>query len=156
MLYRRRITHPSSRVSGRHSLARWVAALAALSAGLTWLVGTPASAQAVGHAPRVAGSVTLDYIVPTRDAQLFLEVVHPVDAAGHIIPAPVILTYTPYAVLGRNGDANHWVLDKGYTRATADVIGTGNSGGCYDYGWDREKRTAHDLIQWIARKNWSQ
>src|SRR5437588_11021986 len=102
MLYRRRITYSISRVWARHSLARWLAGLAAVSAGLTGLVGLPASAQAVPHAPRVAGHVTVDYIVPTRDAQLFLEVVHPTDAAGHVIPAPVILTYTPYAVLGRN------------------------------------------------------
>ena len=113
-------------------------------------------APAIPAASQPAGDVTVDYIVPTRDAELFLEVVHPTNAAGNVIPAPVILTYTPYALLGRNGDASHWVLQKGYTRATADVIGTGNSGGCYDYGGNREKRTAHDLIDWIAKQPWSQ
>ncbi|MFL5824452.1 MAG: CocE/NonD family hydrolase [Solirubrobacteraceae bacterium] len=143
----------------RRSRARLLSGLAALSAASALLALPVVSAQAAHRAakrPAVRGSVTVDYIVPTRDAKLFLEVVHPTDAAGHIIPAPVILTYTPYAVLGRNGDADHWVLDKGYTRATADVIGTGNSGGCYDYGGDREKRTAHDLVQWIAGRGWSQ
>ena len=140
--------NPMGRVVGRPlALIAVVLGLALLPAGVP---------NAMAGAPGVAGDVTVDYIVPTRDAELFLEVVHPTDAAGNIIPAPVVLTYTPYAVLGRNGDASHWVLDKGYTRATADVIGTGNSGGCYDYGGNREKRTAHDLIDWIAKQSWSQ
>jgi len=66
----------------------------------------------------------------------------------------VILTYSPYSVLGRNGDADHWV-PKGYARAYADVIGTGNSGGCYDYGGNREKRTGHDVVEWISRQRWT-
>jgi X-Pro dipeptidyl-peptidase len=142
--------------SGTRLLARRLLALVVACVVATSLALPVASAQAARKRTAVAGDVTIDYIVPTRDAELFLEVVHPTDAAGHIIPAPVILTYTPYAVLGRNGDASHWVLQKGYTRATADVIGTGNSGGCYDYGGDREKRTAHDLVQWVARQAWSQ
>jgi X-Pro dipeptidyl-peptidase len=158
MLEHRRGTVSIRREPSRRLRARWLPGLRALTAVAVWFGLPLASAQALGrHASHraVRGSVTVDYIVPTRDAKLFLEVVHPTDAAGHILPAPVILTYTPYAVLGRNGDANHWVLHKGYTRATADVIGTGNSGGCYDYGGDREKRTAHDLVQWIARQGWS-
>jgi X-Pro dipeptidyl-peptidase len=139
------------RLSARRPLV-----LAALIVASILLGPSVRPALAARQQTTVAGEVTMDYIVPTRDAELFLEVVHPTDAAGHIIPAPVILTYTPYAVLGRNGDASHWVLEKGYTRATADVIGTGNSGGCYDYGGDREKRTAHDLVQWVARQGWSQ
>ena len=155
-------TQEVAQLFGRESLSRsrvrCLLALLALSA-VSAVSAPTASAQAIGQEARahgVAGDITVNYIVPTRDAQLFLQVVHPIDAAGHIIPAPVILTYTPYALLGRNGDAAHWVLGRGYTRATADVIGTGNSGGCYDYGGDREKRTAHDLIQWIAKQPWSQ
>ena len=102
---------------------------------------------------KIDGSVTVSYIVPTRDAQIYLEVVEPT-AGGHVVPAPVILTYSPYSVLGRNGDASHWV-PMGYARAYADVIGTGNSGGCYDYGGDREKRTGHDVVEWIARQQWT-
>src|SRR3954454_16175718 len=143
------------RAVGPGSVPRWpargLAALVGLSAAAALFLLPAWSARAQtekANRSGVAGSVTVDYIVPTRDAQLFLEVVHHTDAAGHIIPAPVIPTYTPYAVLGRNGDASHWVLEKGYTRATADVIGTGNSGGCYDYGGGGEKRTAHDLVEW--------
>jgi X-Pro dipeptidyl-peptidase len=103
--------------------------------------------------PKIDGSVTVSYVVPTRDAQIYLEVVEPT-AGGKVVPAPVILTYSPYSVLGRNGDAGHW-NPLGYARAYADVIGTGNSGGCYDYGGNREKRTGHDVVEWIARQKWT-
>src|SRR4051794_14804426 len=44
-----------------------------------------------------AGTVTINYDIPTPEADLFLQVVHPTDASGKIIPAPVILSYTPYS-----------------------------------------------------------
>jgi X-Pro dipeptidyl-peptidase len=103
--------------------------------------------------PAIDGSVTVSYIVPTRDADIYLEVAEPT-AGGKVVPSPVILTYSPYSVLGRNGDAGHW-NPLGYARAYADVIGTGNSGGCYDYGGNREKRTGHDVVEWIARQRWT-
>ena len=53
---------------------------------------------------KIDGSVTVSYIVPTRDADIYLEVVEPT-AGGKVVPSPVILTYSPYSVLGRNGDA---------------------------------------------------
>lgn len=111
---------------------------------------------APGHAAptgKIDGSVTVSYVVPTRDAEIYLEVVEPT-SGGKVVPSPVILTYSPYSVLGRNGDADHW-NPLGYARAYADVIGTGNSGGCYDYGGNREKRTGHDVVEWIARQSWT-
>jgi X-Pro dipeptidyl-peptidase len=113
--------------------------------------GALAASSAAMH--EVEGSVTVAYSVPTRDATLYLEVVHPV-SHGKILKAPAILTYSPYSVLGRNGDADHWTK-LGYARMYADVIGTGNSGGCYDYGGNRDKRTAHDLVEWIGTQKWS-
>jgi X-Pro dipeptidyl-peptidase len=130
----------------RRRLVSLVAALAVLVPGLACVV----SAQA---APTIDGSTTSVYIVPTRDAKLYLEVVHPT-SHGKVVKAPAILTYSPYSVLGRNGDAGHWT-SRGFARMYADVIGTGNSGGCYDYGGNREKRTAYDLIEWIAKQPWS-
>ena len=103
--------------------------------------------------PKIDGSVTVSYVVPTRDAEIYLEVSEPT-SGGKVVPSPVILTYSPYSVLGRNGDAGHW-NPLGYARAYADVIGTGNSGGCYDYGGNREKRTGHDVVEWIARQPWT-
>jgi X-Pro dipeptidyl-peptidase len=119
------------------------------------MTGVLGASLPAAHAATTYQEITKDYIVPTGDAELFLEVVHPSLDGTTILPAPVILTYTPYAVLGRNGDASHFVDQLGYTRATADVIGTGNSGGCYDYGGNREKRTAQELIDWIANQPWS-
>ncbi|MFN2582254.1 MAG: CocE/NonD family hydrolase, partial [Candidatus Dormibacteria bacterium] len=93
-----------------------------------------------------------DYIVPARtdpsltspDVQIFVEVEHLTDSQGNIVPAPLILTYSPYSILGRNGDASHWNA-LGYSRAYADVVGTGNSGGCWDYGGMAEKSTVYDV-----------
>jgi X-Pro dipeptidyl-peptidase len=112
------------------------------------LAGTPPT-----RAATIDGSVTQSYYVPTRDATIYLEVVQPT-SGGKVVASPVILTYSPYSVLGRNGDAGHWV-PLGYARAYADVIGTGNSGGCYDYGGNREKRTGHDIVEWIADQRWT-
>jgi len=122
-----------------------------LTAVATAAVGLAVPSTAA--APKIDGSVTVSYIVPTRDAQIYLEVVEPT-SGGKVVPSPVILTYSPYSVLGRNGDADHW-NPLGYARAYADVIGTGNSGGCYDYGGNREKRTGHDVVEWIARQSWT-
>lgn len=97
--------------------------------------------------------IAATYIVPTDNGKLYLEVVHP-GKGGKIVPGPVILTYTPYGVLGRNGDAGTFVPD-GYVRATADVVGTGNSGGCWDYGGKAEQRSAYQLVEWIAKQKWS-
>ncbi|HYI44981.1 MAG TPA: CocE/NonD family hydrolase [Actinomycetota bacterium] len=93
-------------------------------------------------------------VVPTRDGDIYSEIAHPVDAKGKIVKGPVILTYSPYSVLGRESGRDRWV-PKGYHVVFADVVGTGNSGGCYDYGGDREKRTAHDLVEWLAKQKWS-
>ncbi|MBV8195476.1 MAG: CocE/NonD family hydrolase, partial [Candidatus Dormibacteraeota bacterium] len=101
-----------------------------------------------------------DYDVTARTdttgdtATIFLEVEHATDSSGNIIPAPLILTYSPYSDLGRNGDAAHW-NSLGYSRAYADVVGTGNSGGCWDYGGFAEKQSVYDVIETIAAQSWS-
>lgn len=123
--------------------------LATVGAGLA----VPTLASPAPTTPTIDGAVTVSYIVPTRDADIYLEVSEPT-SNGKVVPAPVILTYSPYSVLGRNGDASQW-NPLGYARAYADVIGTGNSGGCYDYGGNREKRTGHDVVEWIAKQRWS-
>lgn len=94
------------------------------------------------------------YVVPTRHGWLYIEVAHPT-VAGKVVRAASVLTYSPYnAAFGRLGDVSTW-LPHGFARISADVVGTGNSGGCYDYGGKREKETAYDLVEWIARQPWS-
>jgi X-Pro dipeptidyl-peptidase len=111
------------------------------------------------RAPAAAGAGGYDtkeksYVVPTRHGKIYVEVVRPVRNDGSTVKGPAIFTYSPYSVLGRNGDAARWVPD-GYVRVWADVVGTGNSGGCYDYGGVRERETGYDLVEWIADQSWS-
>src|SRR4029077_2754145 len=132
---------------GREMIARprrawWVVLLTCLLLAAASALRGPVTGRAAAPA---FGSTTVSYIVHTDEADIYLEVVHPT-LNGQIVTAPVILTYTPYAVLGRNGDAAHWT-GLGYARATADVIGTGNSGGCWDYGGNAEKHTAYEVIE---------
>jgi X-Pro dipeptidyl-peptidase len=123
-----------------------------------WLAAAAAALilLGVGAAPASAayGLATRSYVVPTRHGLVYLEVVHPVDASGALVQAPTILTYSPYSVLGRNGDGGRWV-PRGYARAYADVVGTGNSGGCWDYGGVGEKESGYDVVEWIAAQEWS-
>ncbi|MGH3066151.1 MAG: CocE/NonD family hydrolase, partial [Gaiellaceae bacterium] len=126
-------------------------ALVALASAVV-LIGPATSARSSASA---FGMETREYVVPTRHGLVYLEVVHPVDASGNVVMAPAILTYSPYSgALGRNGDASRWV-PRGYARATADLVGTGNSGGCWDYGGRREKESGYDLVEWIAARDWS-
>ena len=122
-------------------------AVMALFSGL--FAAVPASAAAPD------GELTVSYIVRTKHGDLYLEVVHPT-TGGDIIPAPTVLTYSPYdaALQSRNADKANYVPD-GYARATADLVGTGNSGGCWDYGGIREKETAYEFVEWIAKQKWS-
>ena len=131
-----------------------LAVAALLAAGLTVpATAAPASLPDPAQLQEVDGSQTRSYSVPTRHGALYLEVVHPT-LGGKVLPAHGILTLSPYSVLGRNGDASSYV-PRGYARMYADVVGTGNSGGCYDYGGLREKETAHDLVEWIVKQPWS-
>ena len=100
------------------------------------------------------GQQMRSYVVPTRHGHLYVEVVHPT-SGGTIVKAPAILTYSPYnAAFGRGGGADRWV-PRGYAQMSADIVGTGNSGGCYDYGGRREKETGYDLVEWTAKQSWS-
>lgn len=132
----------------RSGISAAVAAVAVLASLLT----APAAPAATGGAP-YEPSEPVTYIVPTRHGDLYMEVIHPTKG-GEVVKAPVILTMSPYSVLGRNGDADRWV-PRGYARAWVDVVGTGNSGGCYDYGGKREKETGFDTVEWIAKQKWS-
>ena len=138
-----------------------LAAVTLLAGGLAVPVATatPAAPASAGALPepaqlqQVDGQTTKTYSVPTRHGTLFLEVVHPT-RGGTILPAQGVLTLSPYSALGRNGDARDYV-PRGYARMYADVVGTGNSGGCYDYGGTREKQTAVDLVEWVTSQPWS-
>ncbi len=121
---------------------------AVLAAGST-------AAGASASAPKPYDQQLETYTIKTKHGVIYAEVAHPV-AEGKIVKGPVILTYSPYSVLGRNrgGPRERWV-PKGYHVAFADVIGTGNSGGCFDYGGNREKESANDVVEWMGTQKWS-
>ena len=126
-------------------------ALPRLALALIVLAALAIAPTALGGRPYSTKSET--YIVQTSYGDIYVEVARPVDG-DRDVKGPAIFTYSPYSVLGRNGDAARYV-PRGYVRVWADVVGTGNSGGCYDYGGIREKRTGYDLVEWIARQPWS-
>ena len=92
-------------------------------------------------------------IIPSRHGGIYAEMARPT-RAGKAVAAPVILTYSPYSVLGRTGGRDRWV-PMGYAVVWADVVGTGNSGGCYDYGGRRESESGHDIVEWLGTQKWS-
>ncbi|MFN2545662.1 MAG: CocE/NonD family hydrolase [Actinomycetota bacterium] len=125
---------------------------------LPGLLGPPA--QAADDPPPLAPKTTNKYtamaqqsfLIPTRGGQVFLNLVRPNVPAG--MQVPVILTYTPYSVLGDSASDSFFV-PKGYARAVAHVVGTGDSGGCWDYGGWREQLSGYDLVEWLGTQPWS-
>ena len=46
-------------------------------------------------------------------------------------------------------------MPRGYARAVADVLGTRNSSGCWDYGGADEQQSGVDLVNFLASQSWS-
>ena len=121
-----------------------------LVAALT--LGLPASA--LGAEP-----IFEKYKVPTvHGAEINVEVMRP---AGNP-DAPVVLTYSPYNTLSEtnspnlaNDDVGQHYLEKGYARAVADVLGTRNSSGCWDYGGLKEQQSGVDLVNFLSAQPWT-
>ena len=97
--------------------------------------------------------------VPMRDGvELALDIYKPTVEAGEKVP--VILTLTPYHALykGLGGAQNSpaWkLLQEGYAIVLADVRGTYESGGCWDYGGQKEREDGYDLVEWLGTQEWS-
>src|SRR5215208_7293464 len=99
------------------------------------------------------------YKVPTvGGAEINVEVMRPADNPD----APVILTYSPYNTLSEtttpnlaNDDLGQRYVPRGYARAVADVLGTRNSSGCWDYGGRKEQQSGVDLVNALAAQPWS-
>ena len=117
-----------------------------------------AGAMALAMPVAAAEPVFEKYKVPTADgAEINVEVMRP---AGR--PAPVILTYSPYNTLSETTTPNlandalgQYYVERGYARAVADVVGTRNSSGCWDYGGAREQQSGVDLVNYLAGRDWS-
>ena len=110
-------------------------------------------------APAPAKTVYETYRVPTVDgAEISVEVMRD-DAFKR---APVLLTYSPYNTLSEyvspnlaNDDLGRQFVPKGYARAVADVLGTRNSSGCWDYGGPKETQSGVDLVKFLGHQKWA-
>ena len=146
-------------------------ALVVMAVGACFLVvGGPAQAQGPGYEttqgkskPKYTESVVEEYRVDTKWGSIYGVVERPVVPKS--VRVPVILTYTPYSLTenplapvdNRNlsyNDAAYFV-PRGYARAFFDVVGTGASGGCYDYGGIRERETGADVVDFLGTRGWS-
>jgi X-Pro dipeptidyl-peptidase len=122
-------------------------------------VAIAALALALPSAALGAEPVFEKYKVPTVDgAEINVEVMRPADNPE----APVVLTYSPYNTLSEtnspnlaNDDLGQHYLAKGYARAVADVLGTRNSSGCWDYGGLKEQQSGVDLVNFLAAQPWT-
>ena len=126
------------------------------------VAGTPAAAKPSGPPP--LQPVTTDqyemlpatsFFVNSRVGMIYVELARPDVPAG--MKVPTILTYTPYSALGYStaDGLGTFFGPKGYARAIAHVIGTGNSGGCWDYGGVRERQSGYDLVEYLGTRPWS-
>ena len=113
--------------------------------------------------PQYEESVVEEYRVDTEWGEIYGVVRRPVVPKG--VEVPVILTYTPYSVLWNplspvseaslySNDSNYFV-PRGYAWATFDLVGTGQSGGCYDYGGVTERKTGAAVVNFLGTRKWS-
>ena len=105
--------------------------------------------------PRFTQFVVEEHRVPTPYGTIYGWVRRPVGAED----APVILRYSPYAVLESQQPGSDpltgFYNPRGYAVAFFHLVGTGWSGGCTDYGGVRERRTARDVVDFLGSQAWS-
>ncbi|HUR51612.1 MAG TPA: CocE/NonD family hydrolase [Mycobacteriales bacterium] len=105
-----------------------------------------------------AGFVAEHSYVATPFGDLYVEYHRP--AHGRM---PVLLQMSPYRyVYGRvraQGVATDFYsaryAPKGYAIAYADVLGTGESSGCWDYGGPAEAAAGAAVVEWLGTRSWS-
>ena len=136
----------------------------ALLAGLTAVPAGASPVQRSERGPRNYSEFTYERVrVPMRDGvELSADIYRPVTPKN--VKVPVILQLTPYHVLYRALDTNETNLPagdaqlfvpKGYAYVVADVRGTYNSGGCWDYGGIKEREDGYDIVEWLGTRAWS-
>ncbi|MCH1867105.1 CocE/NonD family hydrolase [Nocardioides sp. CFH 31398] len=109
--------------------------------------------------PRYDTSTVTEYRVPTPYGTIYGWVRRPDVPEGRTVPT--ILTYSPYAALSSpapgvdRGTTSDFFVPRGYARAYFHLVGTANSGGCYDYGGVRERETARRVVDFLGTRDWS-
>ncbi len=105
-----------------------------------------------------AGFVTEKAYVPTPYGDIYVEFHRP--AKGRM---PVILQMTPYRYLYTRVRAegvttsfySNRYAKQGYAVAFADLLGTGESSGCWDYGGPAEAGAGAAVVEWLGTQKWS-
>jgi len=146
--------------------ARYVATLAVL------LIIAGGSLTASSAAPR-SDADHYEFFFPSSDGinRLHADVLRP-KGLDLDVPTPVILTVSPYTnhsgstaptdLLGTGPSSRFYdfldlsgALKKGYTYVMVDLPGDGGSGGCNDWGGEREQAGVKDAVEWAAKQPWS-
>lgn len=104
------------------------------------------------------GFVVEKTYVDTPYGDIYVELHRP--ATGRM---PVILQMTPYRYLYTRvreaGVTTDYYSDRysklGYATAFADLLGTGESGGCWDYGGPAEAEAGAAVVEWLGTRSWS-
>ncbi|MFT5222430.1 MAG: X-Pro dipeptidyl-peptidase [Glaciecola sp.] len=112
--------------------------------------------------PTYGEQIIEPYRIATDHGTIYGEVMRPVVPEGTLVP--IILTYSPYNHLGSPTNQTGSIADdstasyyvpRGYARAVFDLVGTRESGGCYDYGGIGERETAATIIEVLATQPWA-
>lgn len=109
--------------------------------------------------PIYEDSTQQEFRVRTRYGRIYGVVRRPVVPRG--VKVPVILTYTPYNIISPDrqveldDELTRYFVPRGYARAVFDLVGTRESGGCYDYGGIRERKTGAAVVDFLGSRSWS-
>lgn len=106
------------------------------------------------------GFVNEHAYVATPVGNIYVQYWRPTDPA---VKVPVILSISPYRYLYARLDPRAPITDtysdryvpRGYARAYADLVGTGLSDGCYNYGGKNEAIANAAVIEWLGTRPWT-
>lgn len=144
-----------------------------IALGLVVALLFPPAVAAESEAPPPKGAEWTEHYFPSEDGitMLHADVLRPKHLPKKK-PTPVIVTVSPY--LNHSGqtvdfdptaegpsDRFYDFLDltkaikKGYTYVMVDLPGNGGSGGCNDWGGEREQGAVKAAVEWAASQEWS-
>lgn len=127
----------------------------------------------VGAAPPPRGTRWTEHYFPSSDGitMLHADVLRPAGLSDDA-KTPVILTVSPYTnhsgatsdySPNETGPSSRFydflelsrIIERGYTYVIVDLPGFGGSGGCNDWGGEREQGATKAAVEWAASQPWS-
>lgn len=145
------------------ALALLAAALAGCVAPANEVDVAPAGTDAQAFALSPVVHDTLERVTLTTESSLDGEPlrvdVYKPEGDG---PFPTILVLSPYwAFAGdrKAAESPTWYIDyfapRGYAVALAEMRGTRDSGGCWDFGGEKDRQDGYDFVEFLAGQAWS-